>query len=157
MEQLDIFLLQGDRMFNSVLLIIQNKIPKDDGVSLTILKDKFESLSQDKQKGFISKLSQIELKSPAFIFWVGNFLLGNFGVARFMIGDMILGFIRLGLTILYCITVLIAPFNNNTEIFGFIALLEFLINCICWWIVDLFLVGKKLRKQNLEKIINLMQ
>ncbi len=140
--------------FNSVLLIIQDKLPKD-GASFAILKDKFESLSQDKQKDFISKLSQIKLKSPAFVFWVGNFLLGNFGVARFMIGDMMLGFIRLGLTILYSIFMVLSSSNNNTEylvICGFI----FLINSI-WWIVDLFLVGKKLRKQNLEKIINLMQ
>ncbi|WP_096028240.1 hypothetical protein [Campylobacter lanienae] len=130
--------------FNSVLLIIQNKLPKD-GASSAILKDKFESLSQDKQKDFISKLSQIKLKSPAFVFWVGNFLLGNFGVARFMIGDMMLGFIRLGLVIL---DIFIELSFNNASI---------LLVIWIWWIVDLFLVGKKLRKQNLEKIINLMQ
>lgn len=130
--------------FNSVLLIIQNKLPKD-GVSSAILKDKFESLSQDKQKDFISKLSQIKLKSPAFVFWVGNFLLGNLGVARFMIGDMILGFIRLGLVIL---DIFIELSFNNASI---------LLVIWIWWIVDLFLVGKKLRKQNLEKTINLMQ
>ncbi|ARQ97857.1 putative membrane protein [Campylobacter lanienae NCTC 13004] len=130
--------------FNSVLLIIQDKLPKD-GVSSAILKDKFESLSQDKQKDFISKLSQIKLKSPAFVFWVGNFLLGNLGVARFMIGDMLLGFIRLGLVIL---DIFIELSFNNASI---------LLVIWIWWIVDLFLVGKKLRKQNLEKIINLMQ
>ncbi|WP_086277120.1 hypothetical protein [Campylobacter vicugnae] len=144
--------------FNSVLLIIQDKLPKD-GVSSVMLKDKFESLSQDKQKDFISKLSQIKLKSPAFVFWVGNFLLGNLGVARFMIGDMMLGFIRLGLTILGIfigIFIELSSFNNNTEYLEFISGFIFLINWI-WWFVDLFLVGKKLRKQNLEKIINLMQ
>ncbi|WP_096027790.1 hypothetical protein [Campylobacter lanienae] len=130
--------------FNSVLLIIQDKLPKD-GVSSAILKDKFESLSQDKQKDFISKLSQIKLKSPAFVFWVGNFLLGNLGVARFMIGDMLLGFIRLGLVIL---DIFIELSFNNASI---------LLVIWIWWIVDLFLVGKKLRKQNLEKIINLTQ
>lgn len=130
--------------FNSVLLIIQNKLPKD-GASSVMLKDKFESLSQDKQKDFISKLSEIKLKSPAFVFWVGNFLLGNFGVARFMIGDMMLGFIRLGLVIL---DIFIELSFNNASI---------LLVIWIWWIVDLFLVGKKLRKQNLEKIINLMQ
>ncbi|WP_096016993.1 hypothetical protein [Campylobacter lanienae] len=130
--------------FNSVLLIIQDKLPKD-GVSSAILKDKFESLSQDKQKDFISKLSQIKLKSPAFVFWVGSFLLGNLGVARFMIGDMLLGFIRLGLVIL---DIFIELSFNNASI---------LLVIWIWWIVDLFLVGKKLRKQNLEKIINLTQ
>lgn len=140
--------------FNSVLLIIQDKLPKD-GVSSAILKDKFESLSQDKQKDFISKLSQIKLKSPAFVFWMGNFLLGNLGVARFMIGDMMLGFIRLGLAILG-IFIELSSFNNNTEYLEFISGFILLISWI-WWIVDLFLVGKKLRKQNLEKIINLIQ
>ncbi|ARR04200.1 MULTISPECIES: hypothetical protein [Campylobacter] len=141
--------------FNSVLLIIQDKLPKD-GASSIILKDKFENLSQDKQKDFISKLSQIKLKSPAFVFWVGNFLFGSFGVARFMIGDMMLGFIRLGLMILYYIFISLSLFNNNTEYPEFISVFMYLIISI-WWIVDLFLVGKKLRKQNLEKIINLMQ
>lgn len=130
--------------FNSVLLIIQDKLPKD-GASSIVLKDKFESLSQDKQKDFISKLSQIKLKSPAFVFWVGNFLLGSFGVARFMIGDMMLGFIRLGLVIL---DIFIELSFNNASI---------LLVIWIWWVVDLFLVGKKLRKQNLEKIINLTQ
>lgn len=139
-----IFIKVDHMDFNSVLLIIQNKLPKD-GVSSAILKDKFESLSQDKQKDFISKLSQIKLKSPAFVFWVGNFLLGNLGVARFMIGDMMLGFIRLGLVIL---DIFIELSFNNASI---------LLVIWIWWIVDLFLVGKKLRKQNLEKIINLTQ
>lgn len=139
-----IFIKVDHMDFNSVLLIIQDKLSKD-GVSSAILKDKFESLSQDKQKDFISKLSQIKFKSPAFVFWVGNFLLGNFGVARFMIGDMMLGFIRLGLVIL---DIFIELSFNNASI---------LLVIWIWWIVDLFLVGKKLRKQNLEKIINLMQ
>ena len=104
--------------FNSVLLIIQDKLPKD-GASSIILKDKFESLSQDKQKDFISKLSQIKLKSPAFVFWVGNFLFGSFGVARFMIGDMMLGFIRLGLTILCCIFIALSLFNNKERLIWF--------------------------------------
>ncbi len=139
-----IFIKVDHMDFNSVLLIIQDKLPKD-GVSSAILKDKFESLSQDKQKDFISKLSQIKLKSPAFVFWVGSFLLGNLGVARFMIGDMLLGFIRLGLVIL---DIFIELSFNNASI---------LLVIWIWWIVDLFLVGKKLRKQNLEKIINLTQ
>ena len=86
-------------------------------------------------------------------------MLGNLGVARFMIGDMMLGFIRLGLTILGIfigIFIELSSFNNNTEYLEFISGFILLISWI-WWIVDLFLVGKKLRKQNLEKIINIMQ
>ncbi|EKT0454159.1 TM2 domain-containing protein [Campylobacter jejuni] len=71
----------------------------------------------------------IKLKSPALVFWVGTFLFGAFGVSRFMIGDRVLGII-----------------------YG----LLWLVNWI-WWIVDMFLVGKKLRKQNFEKIANIIQ
>lgn len=39
---------------------------------------------------------------------------------------------------------------------GIIYGLLWLVNWI-WWIVDMFLVGKKLRKQNFEKIANIIQ
>lgn len=39
---------------------------------------------------------------------------------------------------------------------GIIYGLLWLVNWI-WWIVDMFLVGKKLRKQNFEKIVNIIQ
>ena len=77
------------------------------------------------------------------------FLLGNFGVARFMIGDMLLGFIRLGLTILYYIFIALS-FNNNTEYLEFISGFILLIIWI-WWIVNLFLVGKKASQTKFRK------
>lgn len=113
--------------FNTVLMSIGDKLPRD-GVASITLKDKFEKLSEESQKNAITQLSVLNLKSPALVFWVGTFLLGALGVGRFMIGDMVLGFA-----------------------------LFFLIVGVVWWMVDLFLVYQKAKRQNYEKILNIIQ
>ncbi|MBS4314402.1 hypothetical protein [Campylobacter vulpis] len=135
--------------FNTVLMSIGDKLPRD-GVASITLKDKFEKLSEESQKNAITQLSVLNLKSPALVFWVGTFLLGGFGVGRFMIGDMILGFVRLVLTVLAMVVSIFYASSMN----DFVGLLYGLLTVAnwIWWIVDMFLVGKKLRKKNYEKI-----
>ncbi|MCR2062457.1 hypothetical protein [Campylobacter helveticus] len=135
--------------FNTVLMSINDKLPKD-GVAFVTLKDKFEKLSEESQKNAITQLSVLNLKSPALVFWVGTFLLGALGVGRFMIGDMVLGFARLVLTVL-AIVVGIFYASSMNDFVGLLYGLLTVANWI-WWIVDMFLVGKKLRKKNYEKI-----
>ncbi len=94
----------------------------------------------------------LKLKSPALVFWVGTFLFGPFGVRRFMIGDMVLGFVRLAFVIIPIIFNIVA-----SESLQNIAYILVIVNWTIWWIVDMFLVGKKLRKQNYEKIANIIQ
>ncbi|WP_213274842.1 hypothetical protein [Campylobacter vulpis] len=139
--------------FNTVLMSIGNKLPRD-GVASITLKDKFEKLSEESQKSAITQLSVLNLKSPALVFWVGTFLLGGFGVGRFMIGDMILGFVRLGLNLPFIMTMVIATASGISEdhILTQVSGLSMFANWTVWWIVDMFLVGKKLRKKNYEKI-----
>lgn len=135
--------------FNTVLMSIGDKLPRD-GVASVTLKDKFEKLSEESQKNAITQLSVLNLKSPALVFWVGTFLLGAFGVGRFMIGDMVLGFARLVLTVLGIVVGIFYESSMN-DFVGLLYGLLTLANWI-WWIVDMFLVGKKLRKKNYEKI-----
>ncbi|MCR2105093.1 hypothetical protein CUPS4244_08405 [Campylobacter upsaliensis] len=135
--------------FNTVLMSIGDKLPRD-GVASVTLKDKFEKLSEESQKNAITQLSVLNLKSPALVFWVGTFLLGALGVGRFMIGDMVLGFVRLVLTVL-SIAVGIFYASSMNDFVGLLNGLLTLANWI-WWIVDMVLVGKKLRKKNYEKI-----
>ncbi len=94
----------------------------------------------------------LKLKSPALVFWVGTFLFSPFGVGRFMIGDMVLGFVRLAFVIIPIIFNIVA-----SESLQNIAYILVIVNWTIWWIVDMFLVGKKLRKQNYEKIANIIQ
>ncbi|EAH6236813.1 hypothetical protein GN629_06515 [Campylobacter upsaliensis] len=139
--------------FNTVLMSIGDKLPRD-GIASVALKDKFEKLSEESQKSAITQLSVLNLKSPALVFWVGTFLLGVFGVGRFMIGDMVLGFVRLGLTLSCIMAVVIATASGISEDHILIRVSGLLMfaNWTVWWIVDMFLVGKKLRKKNYEKI-----
>lgn len=132
--------------FNSLLLSIGDKLPKD-GISAVTLKEKFERLNEDKQKQVATQLLTIKLQSPALVFWVGTFFFGSLGVGRFMIGDMVLGFVRLGLAIIGVISGALLEHSSLGWIYGLIGIINWI-----WWFVDMFLVGKKLRKQNFEKI-----
>ncbi|QWU80515.1 hypothetical protein DU474_02655 [Campylobacter novaezeelandiae] len=141
--------------FNSLLLSIGDKLPKD-GISAVTLKEKFERLNEDKQKQVATQLLTIKLQSPALVFWVGTFFFGSLGVGRFMIGDMVLGFVRLGLVIA---SIILGIF---VVIVGVTGILLHIYNLLTyavwiWWIVDMFLVGKKLRKQNFEKINKIIE
>ena len=73
-----------------------------------------------------------------------------------MIGDMVLGFIRLAIVIAQLIFGFFVEGGDTDKTLQVIYVLLILTNWI-WWIVDMFLVGKKLRKQNYEKIENFMK
>ena len=90
------------------------------------------------------------------MFWVGSFLFGGFGVGRFMIGDMLLGGLRLGLWVVYVVLSTIGTVDmvESRELsITYIISLVLAIVMFVWWIVDLFLTGKKLRANNLNKIL----
>lgn len=137
--------------FNSVLSNIGDKLPRD-GLAAITLKEKFERLSEERKKDVLNQLPMLKLKSPTLVFWVGTFLFGPFGVRRFMIGDMVLGFVRLAFVIIPIIFNIVASKSLQN-----IAYILVIVNWTIWWIVDMFLVGKKLRKQNYEKIANIIQ
>ncbi|MBZ7959661.1 hypothetical protein [Campylobacter molothri] len=140
--------------FSNVLFSVQDKLPKD-GISAMTLKEKFESLSESKQQEVVSNLPMLGLKSPALVFWVGTFLFGVFGVGRFMIGDIALGSVRLGLFLAWIIFAILGVVIS--PIFSILCIFISYLAIPIWQIVDMFLVGKKLRKKNFEKILNLMQ
>lgn len=143
---------------NSILLAVQEKLPKDIQ-SRQMLQDRLDKLSDSQRNELAQKLPLLKLKSPALVFWVGSFLFGGFGVGRFMIGDMLLGGIRLALTIImyvsiFCGTVDMvdkAPYGEVSILYVISLVLNLIV--VIWWIVDLFLTGKKLRNNNLNKIL----
>ncbi|WP_072228842.1 hypothetical protein [Campylobacter coli] len=141
--------------FNSILSSIGDKLPRD-GLAALALKEKFERLSEERKKDVLNQLPMLKLKSPALVFWVGTFLFGPFGVGRFMIGDILLGFVCLAFVIIPIIFS-IAANESLQNIASILILINWIVNWTIWWIVDMFLVGKKLRKQNYEKIANIIQ
>lgn len=134
---------------NTIMMMVQDKLPKD-MISLSNLRDRLDKLSDAKREELVQKLPMLNLKSPALVFWVGSFLFGHLGVGRFMIGDTLLGGIRLGLFILYLMSGFFAFISVTAGItISSIAVIAMGI----WWIVDLLITGKKLRKKNLDKIL----
>lgn len=135
---------------NSIMMMVQDKLPKDPA-STMVLRDKLDKMSEAKRDEFMRALPMLNLKSPTKVFWLESFVFGAFGVGRFMIGDKVLGALRLGIVLLSMIFSSLAGGDKNSLFIKFYALTTLIM--WIWWIVDLFLTGKKLRRNNLNKIL----
>lgn len=131
----------------SIMMMLQDKLPKDPA-SLVALREKLDKTSVAKRDEFVKNLPFLNLKSPAFIFWVGAVLFGWIGLGRFMIGDKLHGGLRLGLFVVYLISAF-AAMGVVTQGLGSWF--------IIWQIADLFFIGKKTRKNNLDKVMQALQ
>lgn len=109
---------------NSILLAVQDKIPKDIQ-SRQMLQDRLDKLSDSQRNELVQKLPLLKLKSPALVFWVGSFLFGALGVDRFYKGDIGLGVVKL---------------------------LTCWLTLGIWWFIDLFLVWRGIKNDNVAKI-----
>ncbi len=135
---------------NAIMMMVQDKLPKDSMGQIT-LRDKLDTLSEAKKDELMRTLPMLDLKNPTLVFWVGSFLFGEFGVGRFMIGDKVLGAIRLALALFFYLFLMIYA-ESESGIAAFLVVI-LILAVRGWWVVDLFLTGKKLRQQNLDKIL----
>ena len=152
---------------SSVIAMLQDKLPKNHA-QLKTLEDKLNSFDETKINDLVSKIPQLNLKSPTIVFWVGSFVFGVLGVNRFMIGQTALGLAKLALFILYIVFIFlfskviisVDEWITPEEILYLTDLAKtyskiiniFEIIIIIWWVIDLFITDKSVRKQNLEKI-----
>lgn len=116
--------------------------------SLAELGNRLNALDDNQRNNVYFKVQDKKLKSPNIVFLVGNFLLGNLGVGRFMIGDWVLGGIRLALLLFI---VVLTSVSDDSEMSVIKATCGIVM--MVWYIADWFLVDKKLRIQNLRKIL----
>ena len=119
-----------------ILMTLQDKIPS---TSLPLVKEKLEKASEDQ----ISSLAVLPLKSH-IIGLVLGWSLGICGADRFYKGDIVLGIAKLALFLVGCITIAI----------GIGGLLIFA--ALIWSFVDLFLVWKGIKQDNLDKILSVL-
>lgn len=152
---------------SSVIAMLQDKLPKNHA-QLKTLEDKLNSFDETKINDLVSKIPQLNLKSPTIVFWVGSFVFGVLGVNRFMIGQTALDLAKLALFILYIVFIFlfskviisVDEWITPEEILYLTDLAKtyskiiniFEIIIIIWWVIDLFITDKSVRKQNLEKI-----
>lgn len=143
-------------MVTSIIIMnIYDKIPKD---SIPFLREKLSKQSKVSLARIIMVIPALRLKSPEIVFWIGSVVLGLFGVGRFMVNDKTLGIIKLLLVacsyIFLFLSIIVVGETNELA-----SLILILIGYLCiligvvWWVIDIFLVPLKVRKQNLEKLI----
>ena len=135
---------------NLILDEIKGKLPKGKigKAAMAELKSRLDSLSDSQRSDAFLKIQGANLKTPIIVD-IFNFFFGNFGVGRFMIGDYIIGVIRLALSL---IVVVISEINDGSEAMKIIGI-SFLILMWGWYFADWFLVNKKVRMQNLRKVL----
>lgn len=152
---------------NSIISLLQDKLPKDFAL-LKMLENKLGTLDEKRLDELAQKIPILNLKSPIFVFWVGSFIFGALGVNRFMIGQTALGLAKLALFILYIVFIFlfskviisVDEWITPEEMLYLMDLAKtysktiniFEIIIIIWWVIDLFITDKSVRKQNLEKI-----
>lgn len=123
---------------------IKDKIPSNSHYAIN------ESLS-NATKEQENAISLIELKNP-IIGLIMSIFLGIFGADRFYKGDVLQGVIKLGLFVAYLIFMIIGAIVESDEVLG-IGMI-FMIVDYTWAIIDIFLVFKGIKKDNLLKIQN---
>lgn len=121
---------------NAILMMLSDKIPSG---SLPLLQDKLKDASEDK----INSLATLPFKSHILGLILG-FLFGIWGVDRFYKGDVGLGCVKLGL--------FIAGIIGTFFVIGGL----FIPFVWVWSIVDLFLVWKGIKEDNLNKILTVL-
>lgn len=142
---------------NAIVMSLQDKLPKD-SISTMTLRNELDKANATQKEEFAKNLPLLDLKSPAKVFWLGSFLFGNLGVGRFMVGDMKLGTARLLLFLATCVLgyfLLDSTLDEDLALAGGFFCGVLYVAMMLWYVVDLFLTGKTLRKKNLDKCLKL--
>lgn len=141
----------------TIILSIKNKLPRENNLALLEVDESLQKLNETQLDSVARKIAHANFKDPTIVFWIGSFLLGNLGIGRFMIGDYLLGCIRLSLVILINIISNFTQGEDTQSIMLNFSLVLFLsVVMFVWWVIDLFIVGKKLRKENLQKLTQII-
>ncbi len=135
---------------NLILDEIKGKLPKGKIGKATMaeLKSRLDSLSDKGRSDAFLKIQNANLKTPIIVD-IFNFCFGTLGVGRFMIGDIGIGIARLALLLIWCA---FSALNDGSEAMKAIDI-TFGVFVWGWWLVDLYLVLKKVRMQNLRKVL----
>ena len=123
---------------SSVIAMLQDKLPKNHA-QLKTLEDKLNSLDETKINDLVSKIQQLNLKSPTIVFWVGSFVFGALDINRFMTGQIWLGALKQAIFLAHA--VLFIVITNTTFDAASNVINEYLQNAFRLIGVNSFIVG----------------
>lgn len=133
-----------------LLMSLQDKLPNNQ-MKLHALKERFDKMDEKGREDFLLKTNMLGLCNPKMVFWVGGFLLGFFGVAWFMLKNMPLFIAKLSVWAFWILLWIIAVATDSEVVAGFSLVPQIIV--YVWAIVDLFIVGKRARELNYQKIM----
>ncbi|BDB65937.1 hypothetical protein Hc94105_0116 [Helicobacter cinaedi] len=135
---------------NMLLMSLQDKLPNDQ-MKLHALKERLDKMDEQGRQDFLLKTNTLGLCNPKMVFWVGGFLLGFFGVAWLMLKNMPLFIAKLSVWALWILLLIIAAATDSAVVAGFSLVPQIIV--YVWFVVDLFIVGKRAREFNYQKIM----
>lgn len=134
-------------MSSSIFISFKDKIPTSSHFSIS---EKLNTISKETEK----KVALIVLKNP--LIGIGLSIFGGMmGLDRFYKGDIKFGVFKLGLLILYFAFLGISGVSG-ISLFAIIGVL-FFVSDIIWALVDIYLVFKGIKEDNLYKILKILE
>lgn len=136
-NKVDMFLLSKGNMFpNTQLPLIREMLIKADD-------DKW------------IELNSVSMKNPTTAL-IMSIAAGTYGVDRFYLGNTILGIGKLSLTIMLLLWVILMEVTDTEEWFFIILGLCIIFLLLFWYFIDIFLVSKDAKQQNLNILLTLL-
>lgn len=135
---------------NMLLMSLQDKLPNNQ-MKLHALKERFDKMDDQGREDFLLKTNMLGLCNPKMVFWVGAFLFGYWGVAWFILKNMPLFIAKFSIWALWVLLWIIAAATDSAGLAGFSLVPQIVV--YIWFVVDLFIVGKRAREFNYQKIM----
>ncbi len=98
------------------------------------------------------KVSTVQFRNPtiAMLLSLGC---GVYGADRFYLGDWLLGCLKLLSTIILVATIVVIDFMNIDSWFAVLFMVLFIGIVVLWYFIDIFLVTKKTKELNYNKLL----
>lgn len=101
------------------------------------------------------KVSAVQFRNPtiAMLLSLGC---GVYGADRFYLGDWLLGCLKLLCTIILITTIVVIDFMDIDNWLAVLFMLLFISIVILWYFIDIFLVAKKTKELNYNKLLTIL-
>ena len=115
-----------------------------------LIRERLENMSDEKW----IQLSMVQFKNPTTAIMISAGA-GTFGADRFYINQPILGCCKLGLFLVFFISLICFEFNQDSALYAILFLLT-MIALLLWYFIDIFLISKEARQYNFNKLLTFL-
>ena len=130
---------------NVVLLALQDKVSSE---GLSVLQDKLKNANESQ----LEKIVITPFKNPIIGLILG-FFLGFLGVDRFYKGNIFIGILKILIPLILLFISFFTIWYGGSEELFISAIIIAYTTSLGWWFIDLFLVWKGIKRDNLNRIL----